>query len=340
MDQKTETNKVYKEIILVKNTDTSILISVIVPVYKVEPYLRACVDSILAQTYTNLEIILVDDGSPDSCGAICDEYAEKDSRVRVIHKANGGLSDARNVGMAVCTGEFLTFVDSDDLLTPNTLELLYSLAEVHHAELVIGGHARFTDESGFVFEQTEVTAEVMTKQQAMTDFFKSGCASWARLYRRNVQIDVSFPVGEINEDEAIVLHLLDRCETVVKTERIVYGYRTRPESITTSTFSLKKLDWYRHCKANLEWIRENYPELEEAAAHRYRSSILYSLTEIALADRPYQAERDALLADLKVSRKLFSKLSNTNRADKLRVMLLTYFPFLLYRFIVRRRQKR
>ena len=104
-------------------------ISVIVPVYKVEPYLRRCVDSILAQTYTNLEVILVDDGSPDDCPAICDEYARIDSRVKVIHKENGGLSDARNAGMAMMNGEYLMFVDSDDCLTADAVEVLLTHAQ-------------------------------------------------------------------------------------------------------------------------------------------------------------------------------------------------------------------
>ena len=121
------------------------LISVIVPIYKVEPYLRECVDSILGQTHGNLEVILVDDGSPDACPAICDEYAARDARVRVIHKTNGGLSDARNVGLDVARGEWVGFVDSDDVVEPTMYEVLLSCAQKAHAQIAVCNFAEFND---------------------------------------------------------------------------------------------------------------------------------------------------------------------------------------------------
>ena len=115
------------------------LISVIIPVYKVELYLRECIDSVLAQTYQNLEVILVDDGSPDQCGSICEQYAEKDNRVCVIHKENGGLSDARNAGIDVAKGEYIGFVDSDDWVAPDMYECLYKASVEYNAEFVVCG---------------------------------------------------------------------------------------------------------------------------------------------------------------------------------------------------------
>ena len=163
------------------------LISVIVPIYKVEAYLRDCVDSILAQTYRNLEVILVDDGSPDNCGAICDEYAEKDSRVTVLHKVNGGLSDARNAGMAACGGEYLMFVDSDDWLAEDSVATLYELICRTGAELAIGGRERVEDGSGAVlhseFDGTE-TVHTMNRLEAMRDMLQNGCASWKFIWIR------------------------------------------------------------------------------------------------------------------------------------------------------------
>ena len=118
---------------------SNIMISVIVPVYKVEPYLHKCLDSILSQTYQNLEIILVDDGSPDRCGAICDEYAQKDPRVKVIHKENGGIATARNAGMRIAAGDYWMFVDSDDWLEADAISNLYQLLAEYNADLAIGG---------------------------------------------------------------------------------------------------------------------------------------------------------------------------------------------------------
>lgn len=320
-------------------SDRKPVISVIVPVYKVEPYLHDCVDSILAQTYTELEIILVDDGSPDNCPAICDEYAKKDSRIKVIHKDNGGLSDARNAGLAVCSGEYLMFVDSDDLLFPNAVQVLYDFAFEYGAQLVIGGHVRFENESKVVAESISTKAEVMNTTEAMKYMFTNGCASWARLYRSSVHKNVLFPCGEINEDEAIVLSVLENCKRTVITEQVVYLYRLRSESITTSDFSIQKLDWYRHCKANLEWIRTHHPELTDCAAARYRSSILWSLTEMAMAEEDYGEKVENILSELRNERKiLYSATFNTTK-EKFLFIILCHVPFRFYRFfgcIVRR----
>lgn len=309
------------------------LISVIVPVYKVEPYLHKCVDSILAQTYRNLEIILVDDGSPDHCGEICDEYAQKDPRIKVIHKENGGLSDARNAGMAVMNGAYLSFVDSDDLLPVDAIETLLKIAAEENADLVIGGHNRFEDvpvESS----KAEAFVKRWTPVEAMADMLKNGCASWARLYRRELHQSILFPVGEINEDEAIVLELLERCNCIAVTNAVVYYYRFRPESITTARFSAKKLDWYRHCTANLEWIRAHYPDLVPLAMDRLGSCIVYILDEMANAGFQNRSISDMLLNDLRKDYYLYQKYFFSGRKAKLRMWLLNYFPYSVYCVLV------
>ena len=320
------------------------MISVIVPVYKVEPYLRRCVDSILAQSYTNLEIILVDDGSPDNCPAICDEYAAKDDRVRVIHKPNGGLSDARNAGLDIATGEWLSFIDSDDWIESSMYEILIKNANKHDAQISIGGVLdELMTEYGIIVRKTtageSITTESREKLDAIRHFLTHSWSAWDKIYRREVFDGIRYPVGEINEDEAIALRLLNNCDRVAYTNEPFYHYISRPESITTSSFSLKKLDWYRHCKANLEWIREHYPELEEYAAVRYRSSIMYSLNELALFDPLQENYIIELMTELKSNRGLFKRLPSS-RSEKLRAFLLTSFPFGVYRSIVRRRHKK
>lgn len=296
------------------------LVSVIVPVYRVEKYLPQCVDSILEQTYTNLEVILVDDGSPDGCGAICDAYAAKDSRVKVIHKQNGGLSDARNAGMAVMTGEYVSFVDSDDMLAHHAVEVLLRIAQEKNADLVIGGHDRFEMDPCEGADGREAKVRCMTNVEAMADMLQNGCASWARLYRSELHAPVLFPVGEINEDEAIVLHLLDRCKCVAMTDAVVYYYRCREESITTSSFSAKKLAWVKHCRDNLEFIRQKYPQLELLAAARYRGSILWALREIALQESGYDEEWEQLRRELRENRRLFCQ--NISGRDRMMMTLL------------------
>lgn len=305
------------------------LISVIVPVYKVEQYLHQCVDSILNQTYRNLEVILVDDGSPDGCPAICNVYAEKDERVRVIHKVNGGLSDARNAGMAVMNGEYLSFVDSDDLLPVDAVETLLKIAVEEGADLVIGGHNRFEDVPADPVHM-EISIQRWTPVEAMADMLRNGCASWARLYRRELHQSILFPVGEINEDEAIVLSLLEKCGTIAVTNAIVYHYRCRPESITTAHFSEKKLDWYWHCKANLEWIQENHPELEPLAIDRLGSSIVFLLDEMAKAGFSNEDISSMLLSDLRKDYHTYQKYYLSGPKAKVKMWLLSRFPYKIY----------
>ena len=310
------------------------LLSVIVPVYKVEAYLRDCVDSILAQTYQNLEIILVDDGSPDNCGAICDEYAAKDSRIRVIHKPNGGLSDARNAGMSIATGEYLMFVDSDDLLTLNAAQTLMGLAAQEQADIVIGNHLRFEEELPQI-PTCSAAPNVHTPEEAAADMLQNGCAAWARVFRRSIHEGIDFPVGEINEDEAIVLKLYDRCQRIVKTAEVVYLYRCRPESITTTSYNPKKLIWVKHCRDNLAFIRSHHPLLELDAAKRYRGSLTWSMTEMLLSEQDFSAEIRDLRCQLKREKKIFSQISFPSKQEKLRFSLLTSGPLWLYRTLIR-----
>ena len=315
------------------------LISVIVPVYKVEEYLPQCLDSICGQTYQNLEILLVDDGSPDRCGEICDQYAARDSRIRVLHKQNGGLSDARNAGMQQMSGSYLMFVDSDEMLPPDAVQTLFETALSENAELVIGDHRRFSE---ILPEENSkkniVEVHRLTGSEAMRDMLQNGCAAWARLYQREIHQHIPFPVGEINEDEAIAIQILENCTHVVKTSAVVYYYRCRPESITTSDFAAPKMAWSKHCAENLKYIQAHHPSLESDAAARYRGSLLWSLTEIALSDENYAGETQALLSALRSQKKLFYAAPFSYRQDRLRMWLLLHFPFFVYRAIIRFRR--
>lgn len=315
------------------------LISVIVPVYKVEQYLHKCVDSILNQTYRNLEVILVDDGSPDECPAICDEYAEKDARVKVIHKVNGGLSDARNAGMAVMSGEYLSFVDSDDLLPTDAIKTMLEITVGENADLVIGGHNRFED-APVRTNDAEFFVKRWTPVEAMEDMLRNGCASWARLYRCELHQAFPFPVGEINEDEAIVLPLLEKCRTIAVTNAVVYHYRCRTESITTASFSEKKLAWVNHCRDNLAFIREKYPDLEEYAVTRYRNSLLWALREMALSDQVFPAACKEVKKQLKGNRALFVSTPFKSMSERLHYHFMTMMPFFTLKKVLRFRHKK
>lgn len=320
------------------------LISVIVPIYKVEKYLRKCVESILSQTHTNLEIILVDDGSPDNCGAICDEYAKQDARIKVIHKPNGGLSDARNAGLDIMTGEYVAFVDSDDWIGPRMYETLLQMLKLFQADIAIGGVADDLEQDGKVttVKVSNYGDEPFSESaaEAMRRYFHGSWAAWDKLYKADLFRDIRYPVGEINEDEAIVLQLLSKCTRVCYTNEVFYHYMRRPSSgsITAASFSVKKLAWQAHCRDNLEFVQAHYPTLVSDAAARYRGSLLWSLTEIALSDEDYDREVQALLSALRGQKELFCAAPFSYRQDRLRMWLLLHVPFSVYRAIIRFRR--
>ena len=217
------------------------LISVIVPVYKVENFLKRCVDSIINQTYRNLEIILVDDGSPDNCGRICDEYQKRDSRVRVIHKDNGGLSDARNAGIEIATGQFLGFVDSDDYIAPDMYEHLYSILVNNNADISVcsasivqeGGRPEYTDdEKILVFHGQGILYSLVYEKKFTVN----------KLYKRQVFDGVEFPVGMLYEDLATTYRLMEQANTIVVSFAKKYAYVQRNGSIMNQTAFKMKTD--------------------------------------------------------------------------------------------------
>lgn len=208
-------------------------ISIIVPVYKVEPYLRSCVDSILAQTFTDFEVILVDDGSPDNCGAICDEYAARDPRIRVIHQQNGGLSAARNTGIGNANGTYLTFVDSDDLIAARFCEKLYAMADRSNCDfaccspLVFSGSKASEDET----DECRDTA-VLSNIDYLGKQLENGFSAWGKLYRREIFETNSFMPGKLHEDIIWSSDLSKNLHNgVCVTDEKLYYYRRNEQGI-------------------------------------------------------------------------------------------------------------
>lgn len=222
------------------------LVSVIVPVYKVEKYLEKCVGSIINQTYKNLEIILVDDGSPDSCPKMCDLYAKEDKRVKVIHKQNGGLSDARNAGLDIMTGNFVCFVDSDDWVKKNYVEEMLNIQQKTNADVVACGINLVNEESGSVSE-FKCSKKIVTYEydKILNNYFKkdeiiSGVA-WNKLYKKEIFKNLRYPKGRIYEDNAIILQILYRCKKIVIIPNMLYNYLKRENSIMLTNMNEQKL---------------------------------------------------------------------------------------------------
>jgi len=220
-------------------------VSVIVPVYKVEEYLRQCIESIIVQTYANLEIVLVDDGSPDNCGKICDEYAEKDARIIVIHKQNGGLSDARNVGIEVATGEYLTFVDSDDWLENDMVETLYNNIVNHNADISCCGYyfsyvgenvASVVEDGLYIFSGSEN----MIMQYIVTGIID--VIACCKLYKAYIFKETRYPYGKIHEDNYAIIDVLSLANTIVVDNTPKYYYRQRKSGIAGSADALVRAE--------------------------------------------------------------------------------------------------
>ena len=241
------------------------MISVIVPVYNVSKYLDRCMQSLVDQTYRNLEIILVDDGSTDNSGVLCDLWAEKDSRIRVIHRKNNGLSQARNTGLDAATGEYITFVDSDDILSPHLCQVLYN-SMGGSADISICDAEHIFEDKPYAFSVTDRQV-IMTAQEAIHQLWyqKSFLPSaWGKLYRRELFEDNQFTVGRIFEDIDIMHELFFDAKRIVYNRSRLYGYVHRAGSITTKAFCPRDLDILLVADKILTFT-EDKPQLRSAA---------------------------------------------------------------------------
>ena len=232
-------------------------ISVIVPIYKVEKYIHRCIDSILAQTYRDFELILVDDGSPDNCGAICDGYAAKDSRIVVIHQENGGLSAARNAGIdwafANSDSQWLTFIDSDDWVHAEYLQRLLDAAEEHGVYLSVCGYAETQGEEVFCGVSA---SQLWSPEDFYVQHNVNAIVAWGKLYRKEAFAAVRYPVGRLHEDEFTTHKLLFACDKIAVIPEPLYAYFQNPEGITKSQWNPKRLDAAYGLNAQRLFFRE------------------------------------------------------------------------------------
>lgn len=239
------------------------LISVIIPIYNISAYLPKCVDSVLNQTYQHLEIILVDDGSTDDCPGICDDYARKDKRIRVIHKKNGGLSDARNKGIELSEGEYITFIDGDDYVEPDMVEYLHHLLAENRADMSVCQYNKVYEETEKVQPVLHIRGMVAVgNEECVKAFFTFpiGTVAWGKLYRRSMFSKIRYPYGKFHEDVYTTYRLVALCNRIVVGNEHKYNYLQRRNSITKSPFQMKHLDNIKAASMQRRFIRERYPE--------------------------------------------------------------------------------
>lgn len=301
------------------------LVSVIVPCYNVEQYLPKCIDSILYQTYKNLEVWLVDDGSPDKCGAICDEYAKKDARIKVIHKKNGGLADARNVALDVMTGEYVVCVDSDDYISPTHIEGLYHLIEKYGADVSINTFCSFLEgtlpqpqksaSDDYILDGIHAT-ELMFYQE----YFDN--TAWGKMYKASLFDGIRYPKGLLFEDLPTTYKLLLKAKTVVFNNEQSYFYLIRSNSIEGAAFSPKKLDSALELMAMMDKDKDKLLPIIKSYNCRLVSFIFHLMLQM-----PREYEHRKSFED-RIRKIRWSILTDSKARKKARIAcLLSYLGF-------------
>lgn len=271
------------------------IVSVIVPIYNVEKYLSDCLNSIINQTYKNLEIILVDDGSTDESSTIANYYSKKDKRIKVFHKKNGGLSDARNFGIEKANGKYLLFVDSDDFIEVTMIEELINSINEFHSDISVCGRYIYSneiiDEKHSLKEKKIYNTEDALKEVLLGKDMEE--ATWDKLYKKELFEDIRFPIGEINEDIVTIPLVIGKAKIVSHVGKPLYYYRYNPTGISKSAYSEKKNIIIPHLKFLGDYINKEFPNLRlyfNMCEYRYSYSLLLSLCKHKDIKKKYSKE--------------------------------------------------
>ncbi|MBE5744190.1 MAG: glycosyltransferase family 2 protein [Clostridiales bacterium] len=311
------------------------LISVIVPVYNVEPYLERCVNSIINQTYKNLEILLIDDGSTDNSGTICDEYAKKDSRIICVHQQNGGVSKARNEGLSLATGDYIGFIDSDDYIEPNMYELLLNSIEENNADLAICGFKQVRVDASFKINDADNTVD-WSRENVINNFFTQGIikelvyAPVNKLYKKSLLEGLSFNCKyAMGEDILFLFKCIERVEKITYIQGAYYHYIMREGSAMTSSFSKKRLDYVYAIREIEDICKQKYPYVvDKVGAWAYKHT-LNTLRQIIVSKKIAEFKEFYTQNKLyvKSNKKKYYKTLSTNQ--KIDYLLINSCHFLL-----------
>ena len=303
------------------------LVSVIIPVFNVEKYLRDCLSTVVNQTYNNIEIIVIDDGSIDESRAICELFVETDSRMRLISKPNGGQASARNVAINISRGEFLFFVDSDDLLANNCIERSLQILLENDADYVQGEYKRFWKENDLhkVKDIKRIDLRRFDAESAIEAFCYQKFlypAPWCKLIKREIWGDILFREGIGYEDYDVAFRVLGRARKIVCTNEVLYFYRIHNESAQHEEYSLKKRDRIEISNILMQYVQKHFPRVIEAAKVRYQLARLQYLMELPLGSE-YDSERCTIFTELKKYRQ--DCICNTRCKISIRFMMICSF---------------
>lgn len=313
------------------------LVSIIIPLYNVEQFLRCCLDSVVFQTYENLEIILMDDGSTDESGKICDEYANRDNRIKVFHQKNGGQALARNNALRYVHGDFIIYIDSDDIITDNHVEHLVKLRNRYGADIVQCEMVKFVKENRIPLlqkkdrKQKEKCEEVMETSEALRQFFyqkKFTASPWGKLIKRELMNNLEFPVGIGYEDLAVIYKVIGAAKKTVYSTKVCYYYRQHHNSTMHMKFSDKKIDRIRIAEQFLDYMKLKYPENHMAVYTRYDLAQMQLLMELPF-DRKYKNVKEIAYNNLKRTRKIVLHDKEAPKKIKMMVRASYFGPTLL-----------
>jgi glycosyltransferase involved in cell wall biosynthesis len=313
---------------------TTALISIIVPVYNVDKYLRKCVDSIISQTYKNLEIILVDDGSPDSSPMICDEYASKDKRVRAVHRENGGLSAARNTGIDISSGDYILFVDSDDYIDSNLVEYLLKNIINNDSDIATVSFKLFYDNAetkrkdAYLFQKTQVInmAPIDTLIDSLYEH-SSTFHAWGKLYKRELFDNIRYPEGRLFEDTGTTYKLILKSKKISISTAKKYHYLTRQGSILHSGFSPKLMDSINFGQDILHITESGQCTMANMAAKTYIFMLAISMFDTLISDdnyKKYKSETDECLQIIRMQK--WKVAFNNQASRRARVYAIAAIP--------------
>lgn len=309
-------------------------VTVIVPVYNVELLLEKCIDSILNQTYKNIEVILVDDGSTDSSSTICDKYKEKDDRIKVIHKENGGLSDARNVGMQEMTGDYVCFIDSDDYIEKDMLKLLLEDIKKSNSDISSCGkiieYTDKTEKKNNTDSFVNTPIEALSRMLTFDNFDNSFCD---KMFKVELLKDEKFPVGDYYEDMAVMYRIIQKAHLISHITYEGYHYIIRNNSISNEKFSLKQLDMIKHAKKCRNNIIENYPTIKEQADSFYYLNLINIMLKIK-DDKKNSKYKNEFMKFRKEYDKEIARMIRNKYISKEKKIMIILIYFRLYKIVI------
>lgn len=311
-------------------------ISVIVPVYNVESYLKKCLDSILEQSYTNLEVILINDGSTDLSGQICEEYSRKDKRIKLFHQTNQGLSAARNEGIKQSTGEILSFIDSDDYVNKDFYKLMILTMEKYDADIVQCGFEKVDENSRKINKTVDFSElsedEIYEGENTLDKLYSRNYVETVimcnKLYKTHLFYNIKFPVGKLHEDEFTTFRLLDRAKKMVIIDAKLYYYYQRADSITHKKFNVKRLDVIQAYKEQVLYFRsKNMRVFEEKSLIKLEFKIRSYMKKYKYLDSNQKKEiLNMLKHDYKVHFEDFKKVYKNDKIRLIAIYFIRYSP--------------